>query len=40
MYLTTGQQDVFAMNAKSGEIMWEYIADINPNAVRWRNRGV
>ncbi|HEV7665775.1 MAG TPA: PQQ-binding-like beta-propeller repeat protein [Chloroflexota bacterium] len=40
MYLTTGQQDVFAMNARTGEMVWEYIADINPNAARWRNRGV
>ena len=36
----TGRVDKFALNAKNGEIIWTYEADINPNAERWRNRGV
>jgi PQQ-dependent dehydrogenase (methanol/ethanol family) len=40
MYITTGQQDVFALSARSGEMLWSYEADINPDAERWRNRGV
>jgi glucose dehydrogenase/plastocyanin len=41
MYVPTGQQDVFAVNARTGSILWEYISDVDPRAVgMWNNRGV
>src|SRR5450755_3534178 len=30
MYITTGEQDVFALDAKSGNLMWEYRANADP----------
>jgi quinohemoprotein ethanol dehydrogenase len=30
MYIPTGQQDVFALDARSGAIIWQYSADVNP----------
>jgi quinohemoprotein ethanol dehydrogenase len=30
MYLPTGQQDLFALNAKTGEILWEYRSPSDP----------
>jgi alcohol dehydrogenase (cytochrome c) len=41
MYLPTGQMDIFAVNAKTGTIMWEYVSDVDPKYPgRWANRGV
>src|ERR1700750_2510799 len=31
MYVVTGNDDVFAMNAKTGEIIWEYWSGIEQN---------
>jgi len=30
MYITTGEQDVFALNAKTGNMIWEYRANADP----------
>ncbi|HJT87355.1 MAG TPA: PQQ-binding-like beta-propeller repeat protein [Bryobacteraceae bacterium] len=30
MYITTGQQDVFALDAKTGAVIWEYQANADP----------
>src|SRR3979411_1199123 len=30
MYLPTGNMDIFAMNAKTGAILWEYVSDVDP----------
>jgi quinohemoprotein ethanol dehydrogenase len=30
MYITTGEQDVFALDAKSGNLIWEYRANADP----------
>src|SRR5579862_8458675 len=30
MYITTGEQDLFALNAKSGQILWEYRSPSDP----------
>jgi alcohol dehydrogenase (cytochrome c) len=41
MYIPTGQQDIFATNAKTGEILWEYNPDVDVKSPGgWRNRGV
>jgi quinohemoprotein ethanol dehydrogenase len=44
MYVTTGNDDVFALNAKTGEIQWERWSGINQSITSvccgWDNRGV
>jgi quinohemoprotein ethanol dehydrogenase len=44
IYVTTGASDVFALDVSSGEIRWEYKAQLDANRVRaccgWINRGV
>jgi glucose dehydrogenase len=44
MYIITGNDDVFALNAKTGEILWEYWSGINqkisPICCGWDNRGL
>ena len=30
MYITTGQQDIFALDAKSGNLIWEYRTPSDP----------
>jgi quinohemoprotein ethanol dehydrogenase len=41
MYVPTGQQDVFALDGKTGAILWKYTAKIDPkSAGGWNNRGV
>jgi alcohol dehydrogenase (cytochrome c) len=41
MYVPTGQQDIFALNAKTGELVWKFESDVDPtSAGGWNNRGV
>lgn len=44
LYIITGQNDVFALDVESGEILWQYTANLDPGSVRvccgWTNRGV
>src|SRR6266487_3731044 len=44
MYVITGNDDVFALNAKTGEILWEYWSGINQKITTvccgWDNRGL
>lgn len=44
MYVVTGNDDVFALNAKSGEIIWEYWSGIDQAistvCCGWVNRGL
>ena len=44
IYVVTGADDVFALDVESGEILWEYRAELDPanNAVccGWTSRGV
>jgi len=44
MYVVTGNDDVFALNAKTGEIIWEYWSGINQQistvCCGWVNRGL
>jgi len=43
MYVITGNDDVFALYAKTGEILWEYWSDISRNRLLccgWANRGL
>jgi quinohemoprotein ethanol dehydrogenase len=44
MYVITGNDDVFALNAKTGEILWEYWSGIDQKistvCCGWVNRGV
>src|SRR5262249_30512275 len=44
MYVITGNDDVFALNAKTGEILWEYWSDIDQQistvCCGWVNRGL
>jgi len=44
IYISTGADDVFAVSASSGKIIWEYQAHLNPNistvCCGWLNRGV
>src|ERR1700720_3535350 len=44
MYVVTGNDDVFAMNAKTGEILWEYWSGIEDRkstvCCGWVNRGL
>ena len=44
MYVITGNDDVFALNAKSGELLWEYWSGIDQTistaCCGWVNRGL
>ena len=44
MYVITGNDDVFALNAKTGEILWEYWSGIDQKistvCCGWVNRGL
>jgi quinohemoprotein ethanol dehydrogenase len=44
LYMTTGASDVFALDVKSGRILWSYQAKLDPARVKvccgWVNRGV
>jgi quinohemoprotein ethanol dehydrogenase len=44
MYIPTGNDDIFALDAKTGKKMWEYFSDIpqvnNTICCGWDNRGV
>src|SRR5437764_8898227 len=44
MYVTTGNDDVFALDAKTGALMWEHKSGIDQNistvCCGWDNRGV
>jgi quinohemoprotein ethanol dehydrogenase len=44
MYVVTGNDDVFALNAKTGEMIWEYWSGIEQNistvCCGWVNRGL
>src|SRR5438132_8593043 len=44
MYIVTGNDDVFALNAKTGEFLWERWSGINQNITSvccgWVNRGL
>src|SRR5205823_14308210 len=44
MYVVTGNDDVFALNAKTGEIVWEYWSGIDQKistvCCGWANRGL
>src|SRR6201987_3333727 len=44
MYVVTGNDDVFALNAKTGEIVWEYWSGIDQRistvCCGWVNRGL
>ncbi len=44
LYITTGDDDVFAINAATGGIDWEYKANLNQNistvCCGWLNRGI
>jgi quinohemoprotein ethanol dehydrogenase len=44
MYIITGNDDVFALNARTGEILWEYWSGINQKistiCCGWDNRGL
>src|SRR5215510_12960062 len=30
MYVPTGNMDIFALNARTGTILWEYVSDVDP----------
>ncbi len=44
LYATTGASDVFAVDVKTGAILWQYAAKLDPSRVKvccgWMNRGV
>jgi alcohol dehydrogenase (cytochrome c) len=41
MFVPTGQQDIFALDAKTGTQIWKYTSDAEPkSAGGWNNRGV
>ena len=42
IYLPTGQQDIFALDAKTGEILWQFVSeDVDPRSDgTWASRGV
>jgi alcohol dehydrogenase (cytochrome c) len=44
LYVSTGADDVFALSVASGEILWQYSANLDPNistvCCGWTNRGV
>jgi quinohemoprotein ethanol dehydrogenase len=43
-YLSTGANDVFALSIDTGEILWQYAANLDPNITSvccgWNNKGV
>ena len=43
-YVSTGADDVFAVSIESGEILWQYSANLDPNITSvccgWNNKGV
>lgn len=44
LYVVTGEDDVFAINVDSGQVLWSYHANLDPNKVQvccgWAARGV
>ena len=44
LYMITGANDVFALNVETGEILWQYTANLDPEQINvccgWTNRGV
>jgi quinohemoprotein ethanol dehydrogenase len=41
MYVPTGQQDIFALDARTGAKLWKYTSDVDPkSAGGWNNRGI
>src|SRR5690606_20196502 len=44
LYIVTGANDVFALDVETGDILWEYRANLDPSRVNvccgWTNRGV
>jgi alcohol dehydrogenase (cytochrome c) len=44
IYIVTGADDVFALSVETGEILWEYADQLNPNVTTvccgWTSRGV
>jgi quinohemoprotein ethanol dehydrogenase len=44
IYIMTGDNDAFAVDVETGEVLWEYKADIDPNEARpccsWPGRGL
>src|SRR5215470_15395525 len=43
-YVSTGADDVFALSIDTGEILWQYTANLDPNITSvccgWNNKGV
>jgi alcohol dehydrogenase (cytochrome c) len=43
-YVSTGANDVFALSIDTGEILWQYVANLDPNITSvccgWNNKGV
>jgi quinohemoprotein ethanol dehydrogenase len=43
-YVSTGADDVFALSIETGEILWQYAANLDPNITSvccgWNNKGV
>ncbi len=44
LYIITGANDVFALDVETGDILWQYTANLDPDRVNvccgWTNRGV